>query len=142
MTTIYNQSKMKSRRRELRKKQTQQEKIVWEFLRSEKFSGPKFRRQYSIGGFVLDFYCPKLKLAIEIDGSIHEIQKNYDKFRQSGIETLRIQFLRFSNDKIENEFSQVAKTILETICRLQDESLPHPAFGTPLLGKERGAGMR
>ena len=115
MTSIYNQSMMKARRRELRKNQTKQEKDFWDIIRNGEFVAYRFRRQYSIGGFVIDFYCPSLKLAIEIDGSIHDSQVKYDAFRQSGIETLGIRFIRFTNDEIDNEIEEVVKKIREEI---------------------------
>jgi very-short-patch-repair endonuclease len=113
---------MKARRRELRKNQTKQEKVIWDIIRSGEFVAYRFRRQYSIGGFVIDFYCPSLKLAIEIDGSIHDSQVKYDAFRQAGIETLGIQFLRFTNDEIDNELGEVIK-------KIHKEIKPQPAYG-------------
>ena len=62
----------------------------------------RFRRQYSIGGFVIDFYCPKLKIAIEIDGDSHfsEEDGDRDKERQKIIESFGIKFLRFTNQDV------------------------------------------
>ena len=70
MTVFYNKKALKERRRELRQNSTPAEKILWKLLRDSKL-GAKFRRQYSVGGYVLDFYCPKLKIAIELLGSVH-----------------------------------------------------------------------
>ena len=64
--------------RELRKESTPAEKIVWEHLRNRKFNNLKFRRQHVIHGFVIDFYCHELSLALEIDGDVHLKQKDYD----------------------------------------------------------------
>lgn len=89
--------------------------------------GYKFRRQYSVDKFVIDFYCPKLKLAIEIDGSVHEKpdQKEYDAKRQEHLETFGIKFLRLINeeidgnpnkafDRIENEVKELELTSSKT----------------------------
>ncbi|MFC1617618.1 endonuclease domain-containing protein, partial [Candidatus Margulisiibacteriota bacterium] len=67
--------------RALRKDQTKSEDIVWEALRDRRFMSLKFRRQHVIKGYVVDFYCRSYKLVIEIDGKIHDSQKDYDEFR-------------------------------------------------------------
>ena len=83
--------------RELRKKQTIAEQIMWEELRNRKYFNFKFKRQYLIEGYIIDFYCPRLKLAIEIDGSVHLQQIKEDKLRQEDIEVKGIKFIRFKN---------------------------------------------
>ncbi|MDC0977684.1 endonuclease domain-containing protein [bacterium] len=93
--------------RNLRKKQTKAEEILWQALRNRKLKYLKFRRQHILEGFVVDFYCHKLKLAIELDGYIHIKQKEYDKIRQSLIETEGIRFLRFTNEEIINNLDSV-----------------------------------
>lgn len=103
MTKHYNKIELKETRRHLRKNQTYTEKIVWMYLRNRQMDRYKFRRQYSVDKFVIDFYCPKLKLAIEIDGSVHDEpgQKEYDIKRQEHIETFGIKFLRLTNEEID-----------------------------------------
>jgi very-short-patch-repair endonuclease len=122
MTLIFNRTRMKERRRELRKNETEAENVLWEQIRDRKLAGIKFRRQYSIGAFVVDFYCPSLKLAIEVDGSVHETEKAkiYDRYRQKGIEELKIKFLRFSNSEIVNDISQVLDIITQTAIAHRD----------------------
>jgi len=102
MTKHYNKPELKQTRRDLRKQQTHCEKIVWTYLRNRQFLGYKFRRQYSVDHYVIDFYCPKLKLAIEIDGEYHEKpeQKIYDKERQSYLENFGITFVRIKNEEL------------------------------------------
>src|SRR3989344_3409207 len=68
--SVFNARKMINRRRSLRNKQTENEKILWQELRTKKL-GVKFKRQYSLGNYVVDFYCPSSKLAIELMGSVH-----------------------------------------------------------------------
>ncbi|MCD4817839.1 MAG: endonuclease domain-containing protein [Candidatus Cloacimonetes bacterium] len=113
MTEIFNKISEKSKRRILRKNMTDSEKILWDKIRNKQILNLRFRRQYSIGKYVIDFYCPKLKLAIEVDGEIHlsNHSKNYDEIRQNEIESLGISFLRFSNDSIKNNISYVIDTV-------------------------------
>jgi very-short-patch-repair endonuclease len=119
MTKHDNKKELKETRRHLRKNQTYTEKIVWMYLRNRQMEGYKFRRQYSVDKFVIDFYCPKLKLAIEIDGSIHNEpdQKEYDVKRQEYLETFGINFLRLTNEEINGNpnaaFEKIEKTIEE-----------------------------
>jgi very-short-patch-repair endonuclease len=114
MTLIFNRTGMKERRRELRRKETVAEDILWDYLKNRRLANLKFRRQYSIGAFVVDFYCPWLKLAIEIDGGIHKNQVVYDNYRQKEIEQLKIKFLRFTNEEIETNILGVLNKIKTT----------------------------
>ena len=101
MTRHYNKKKETGKRRKLRKSQTYAERIMWIHLRNRQTLGYKFRRQYSVDQYVLDFYCPELKLAIELDGEVHDLedQKEYDIVRQKYIEEFGISFLRFTNEE-------------------------------------------
>jgi very-short-patch-repair endonuclease len=89
----------------LRKSQTTFEAKLWNVLSNKKFHGLKFRRQHSVGGFILDFYCHSIKLAIEIDGNIHLVSevKINDKERQIIIEEMGIKVIRFTNEQIDND---------------------------------------
>jgi very-short-patch-repair endonuclease len=113
----YNKSAEKEKRRLLRQNQTKAETLVWQKLRNSQVEGCKFRRQYSVGCFVLDFYCPALRLAIEIDGESHNSEEAavYDRDRQALVEALGIRFLRFTNQDVyeclEVVIEQIAKTV-------------------------------
>lgn len=109
--SIYNKNDMKYRRRDLRKKMTDAEKILWEKLRNNKL-GVKFRRQYSVMGYVIDFYCPEKRLAIEIDGGIHEKTSKYDQYRTRYLEALNIKVIRFKNEEVTEDVSKVVKMLL------------------------------
>ncbi|HOW81627.1 MAG TPA: endonuclease domain-containing protein [Spirochaetota bacterium] len=87
---------------QLRKQSTPEEIKVWKLLRNRKYKGLKFRRQHVIDGFIVDFYCHELRLAIEIDGKVHLKQKEYDEFRQYLIEQNNIKFIRITNEEIIN----------------------------------------
>lgn len=97
--------------RKLRKNQTKTEEIVWKLLRNNKFQNIKFRRQFVMDGFIFDFYCMKYKLAIEVDGSIHELQKDYDKAREIFFREKGINFIRFTNEEIINNPKIVYKKL-------------------------------
>ena len=101
--------------RELRQELTQAEKLLWTELRNKKLNGLKFRRQHPIDKFVLDFYCHERKLAIELDGSIHDVKvnKDYDEARTTMLGELGIYTLRFRNDEVINNIESVLQKINE-----------------------------
>lgn len=113
---LYNNSQTKNRRRELRRNQTEVEKRLWQVLRNKQFEGLKFFRQYSVGSYILDFYCPVMKLAIELDGGQHAENINllYDKKRSEFLSERRIKVLRFwNNEVIENIEGVIEKLRME-----------------------------
>lgn len=98
--------------KDLRKNMTEAEKILWFHLK-QKPEGFKFRRQHPLGIYIADFYCHKLKLIIELDGSIHdkeEVRKN-DEIRQRNIEERGIMVVRFKNNRIFNDLEMVLQEI-------------------------------
>lgn len=114
---IFNQPQSKNLRRELRKNQTPQERAIWNIVRNRQINNYKFFRQYGIGKYIIDFYCPELLLAIEIDGGQHnETQnKNNDNQRTNYLNTLHITVLRFWNNDITGNLEGVYDRIVETI---------------------------
>ena len=96
---------------DLRKSMTNAEKILWEKLKNRKFDGYKFRRQHPIDSFIVDFYCHKLRLAIEVDGKIHQKQKEYDKGRTAELNRYEIAVIRFTNEQIEEDLLGVLQQI-------------------------------
>lgn len=107
--------------RELRQELTAAEKVLWTELRDRKLNGLKFRRQHPIDKFVLDFYCHDRKLAIEVDGSIHDLKVNtgYDEARTAMPGGLGIYTLRFRNDKVVNNIRDVLQKISEVANNLK-----------------------
>lgn len=95
----------------LRKKMTKTEKILWSYLSNRGFCRFKFRRQYPLVGFILDFYCPEKRMGIEVDGLIHDKQPEYDKERQTIIENHGVKILRLKNEQIEKELDPALKAI-------------------------------
>ncbi len=94
--------------RDLRKRSTESEKLLWSALRNRGLLGLKFRRQHTFGRFVVDFYCPELKLVIEVDGGIHDHseQRERDAIRQEIIEMWEVRFIRIRADDVENRFEE------------------------------------
>ena len=90
---------------------TTAEYVMWQFLRKNNY-GYKFIRQKPIFRFIVDFYCRKLLLAIEIDGNSHDAKKNYDQARDRYLESVNIKTLRFTNDEVLNDFNSVLKGLL------------------------------
>ncbi len=103
--------------RELRRNQTEAEKILWQRLRANRLAGWHFRRQQVIAGLIVDFYCHKAGLVVELDGEIHSQQVEYDQERERILESLGFKVLRFPNRAIEVDIDGV----LEAISRACEE---------------------
>jgi very-short-patch-repair endonuclease len=127
MTYLYNHSKLRNRRKFLRHDTPEPEQILWYYLKSKNL-GYKFRRQYSVASYVLDFYCPKLRLAIEIDGDSHFTPKAriYDTIREQRLGRENIKVLRFTNIEIRENIESVLEKI----------SINLPPLAPPILGGE------
>ncbi len=103
--------------RNLRKNQTDAEKKLWAVLRNRQMAGTKFRRQFSIGRYILDFYSPKYRVGIEADGGGHyeDRENQRDKLRTKELSILGIEILRFNNLEILNNIEGVCEVIEQTI---------------------------
>ena len=108
----FNRTELKERRRELRRNETQAERVLWQELRSKKL-GCKFYRQYSVEYYVLDFYCPKFYLAIELDGGHHDNSdiKEADKVRTAYLRGYGIKVVRFKNMEVLENLTHVLNEI-------------------------------
>ena len=128
MTKIFNRTDQRTKRKALRSKMPVPETILWTKLKGRQLRGHKFRRQYSVRNFVLDFYCPEARLAIEVDGESHytEGRMSADRERQSLIESYGIQFVRFTNKEILENLAEVLIRIAE---RIQDLTSSPPSRG-------------
>jgi len=117
MAKVFNRKLEKARRRALRKSMPAAEIILWSKLKGKQFAGYKFRRQYSVGPYILDFYCPERKLAIEIDGDSHFIgdAEQRDAQRQRVIERFGIRFLRVTNNDVRTNLYGVLLAIEEAL---------------------------
>jgi len=133
MTKLYNLSEYKNRRRSLRKTMTPAEGILWSRIKNRQL-GYKFKRQYGVGKYIVDFYCSALKIAVEIDGGGHYEESSIvkDIKRTEYLNQFGIKVIRYTNLDIKNKLNSVLQH-LKNIC---DESTrPHPS---PLLVKEKG----
>ena len=99
---IYNKKYLKENRKNLRNNSTYAEVFLWNELKHSKLKDRKFRRQHSVGNYIVDFYCPSEKLAVELDGEIHfqEDQIKYDKQRDEYLNSLGIKVIRFENQEV------------------------------------------
>ena len=98
MQTILDKSDVTGNRKELRNHSTSAEATLWKMLKGKQIAGLKFRRQHSVGPYILDFYCPQIKLAIELDGEVHNRQQDYDEQRSYFLNRVEdIEVLRFEN---------------------------------------------
>jgi len=105
MALVHNVARLKPRRRELRRRLTIAEARLWNHLKASKLYGRKFRRQHSVGRYILDFYCPRERLAVELDGAAHdhEAAQNHDALRTLFLQSAGIRLVRFENrEVIEN----------------------------------------
>ena len=123
MTQIFNRPSEKQTRQSLRNSLPPAELILWSKLKNRQICAQKFRRQYSVGSYVVDFYRPALKLAIEIDGDRHfqPGEQEKDKARQQFIESTGVHFLRFRNVAVRANLRGVLETIYRKIEQLRKD---------------------
>ena len=105
----------KTLRQSLRNNSTAPEAILWRALKGKQVDGLKFRRQFGLGPYVLDFYCPEIRLGIELDGGIHKTyeQSQYDEARTSFIASNNIKDIRFENDVVYRNINSIIEEIRE-----------------------------
>ena len=107
----------KEYRRLLRMTETSTERMLWKRLRGKQLDGYRFRQQHGFGPYVLDFYCPSIRLCIELDGGVHndEKVKQKDEERTVFLKQDRIQVLRFRNEEVEQNIEYVLERIKDFI---------------------------
>jgi acetylglutamate kinase len=112
------------RAEELRNKMTSAERIIWKHIHINEWK-LKFRRQHPIANYIVDFYCHKLKLVIEIDGDIHDLEdvKRNDKDREEALKSFGLHIIRFKNEEVYKKANSVLQKIDETIRQLQSSPL-------------------
>jgi len=102
--------------RHLRKHMTPAERALWQRLRRNQLDGWHFRRQHPVGSFIVDFFCAKAKLVVEVDGGIHQQQRAYDAERTRLLEGVKgYRVIRFSNDEVLNDIESVLARIREAL---------------------------
>ena len=123
----FNRFTEKEKRRKLRQAEVPAEKKLWEILRGRQIYDCKFRRQVSIGSFVVDFYSPEIKLVVELDGESHYVSeeaREADQRRQAFIESLGVHVIRFTNPQVHDELDAVVEVIGTTVLKLRAASPP------------------
>jgi very-short-patch-repair endonuclease len=109
MTIHFNRYSERYKRKALRNHPTVAEERLWKFLRMRQVAGYKFRRQCSVDSFIVDFYCSKVRLAVEIDGGVHDSKEriSYDKERKEYLAKYGISILRFTNVDVLTDIRDV-----------------------------------
>lgn len=117
MGSLNNRAHLKELRRSLRARMSSSEAALWNALREPEFTQWKFRRQHSIGEYILDFYCPQQRLVIELDGAVHQnpTKSANDQERDALLNSYHIRVLRFRNDQILHALPSVLTEIREAL---------------------------
>lgn len=125
--TMLNPKKTKKQRQYLRNNMTKWEIILWNDLKGKKMYGFKVRRQYGVDNYVIDFYCPELKLALEVDGDVHYYPDKLeaDKRKYKKLEEEGIQLVRLKNEDLEEDYES-AVIYLEDRFKLRAQELMIP----------------
>ncbi len=115
----------------MRKRLTDAERLLWRHLRNRELNGSKFRRQYLVGSFMVDFICLEKNLVIEVDGGPHAENEEQDIQRSAYLNRMGYRVFRFRNNQVMQETERVLEAILEILGNPdQDSPSPQPS---PLL---------
>ena len=111
---------MLRRVRELRSSGTPAETILWEFLRSRRLNELKFRRQHQFGSYILDFFCPATRVAVELDGQVHDStdRREHDAIRDRFLIDQGVKVVRFRNEQVYDDIAGVLRTIVSSCLEL------------------------
>jgi very-short-patch-repair endonuclease len=112
---IYYNPKLKALARGLRNNSTLSEVLLWNQLKARKMKGYQFMRQKPIGDYIMDFYCSRLRLVIEIDGESHVSRSREDELRQHELESLGLSVLRFYDSDVKKNIDGVLRVIWDWI---------------------------
>lgn len=109
---------MRTRARELRRNMTEAERVLWVVLRRKQLRGIRFYRQVAIDRFIADFYCPRKRLVVEVDGAVHEEkgQREYDKARDIFLRKKDMRIMRVKNEEVMDDLEGVLRRIARA-CR-------------------------
>jgi phosphoribosylformylglycinamidine synthase len=114
--------------RQMRHAPTPAEDALWQHLRNRQVNGAKFRRQYAMEYFIVDFVCLERRLIVEVDGPVHDQQPEYDAERQGILELKGFRVLRFTNEEVFHVLPVVLAAIAEA---LRSSPQPHPPAPSP-----------
>lgn len=124
MRILYSKD-LKQRSRDLRNNSTLAEVLLWNNLKRRKMLGYQFMRQKPLHHFIVDFYCSKLKLVIEIDGESHWLRFDADMLRQKHLENMGVHVLRFNDLDVKKDIGNVLSSI-EGWIRKNERQPPSP----------------
>jgi len=112
----YNKN-LKQRSRQLRKSMTDAERHLWAKIRMKQLKGYQFYRQKPIGDYIVDFFCPRAKLVVEVDGSQHSSDEmaEYDRIRDEHMRNLGLRVLRFTNTEVLTNIEGIIESIIENM---------------------------
>jgi very-short-patch-repair endonuclease len=108
---------VRTRAKDLRREETFAERLLWRVLRDRSVNGLKFRRQHPLDGFVLDFFCPEVRLCVELDGGIHDPQQDRHAARTAQLVARGLRVIRFRNEEVENDMPSVLRRIARAAAR-------------------------
>ncbi len=128
---LHNIKSMKKNRKKLRNSLTSAEAKLWSLLKNSQLENRKLRRQHSVGPYVLDFYCPSIKLCIELDGAVHFTDGGYeyDSARTEYLKALNIRVIRFENEDVFENTEGVLEEIMRNFSSKQTTSSSPPILG-------------
>ena len=114
---IYNIAERKGRRKKLRKSATAAEAVLWTYLKKSQLDGKKFRRQSSVGPYIVDFFCPESRVIVELDGARHfgPTAGDYDGRRTRYLEERGLKIIRFENKAIKKDVKAVLEEIRKSL---------------------------
>ena len=114
---LFNRKRLEKRRKELRKVGTAAEAVLWKYLQKRQLLSKKFRRQESIGPYIVDFYCPECRVIVELDGDPHDeiVVAEYDAERTKFLEQYGMKLIRFENRVLFENPEAVLETIRQAL---------------------------
>ncbi len=113
MKKIHNKPKLLEYRKKLRRRSTASESTLWKTIKNKQVENIKFRRQHSIGNYIVDFYCPEIRLIIELDGASHDnyLSEEKDIIRDKTLQEYNCTVLRFENRYVYEFLKEIVKAI-------------------------------
>ena len=121
---IYYEAKLKERAKELRKNSTFSERLLWKYLRGRQLIGYQFSRQKPIDNYIVDFYCSKLNLVIEIDGITHDGKEKYDYKRENKLRSIGLNIIRIDGHYVLKNITGTLEIITQKIHELERKTTP------------------
>ena len=138
MHDIMNKPELKSVRKDLRNMSTSAEATLWKLIKGQQIDGLKFRRQHSVGPYILDFYCPQFRLGIELDGEVHsttEAMDYADNRARFLVNEKNIWVIRFENRVVFENPTRIVEEIREVVKKRRENPTTSP-YGYSSFPKE------